>query len=51
MLVYYEFYSHIDEAIAAEKLIKGGSRAKKEALINSMNPEWMDLYDDVLLDE
>jgi putative endonuclease len=30
-----------------EKRIKGGSRKKKEDLINAMNPEWRDLYDDV----
>jgi putative endonuclease len=43
-LVYYEFYPHIEEAIAAEKAIKGGSRARKIQLVNSMNPEWLDLY-------
>jgi len=48
ILVYYEFYPHIEEAITAEKLIKGGSRANKEQLINSMNPEWADLYDGLL---
>lgn len=50
VLVYYKFYPHIEEAIAVEKLIKGGSRAKKELLINSMNPEWVDLYDGLLSD-
>ncbi|MEI9810857.1 MAG: hypothetical protein WDO16_24940 [Bacteroidota bacterium] len=34
-------------AITEEKRIKGGSRKKKEILINSMNPEWKDLYDQV----
>ena len=33
------------DAIAREKQIKGGSRAKKIALIQSMNPEWKDLYE------
>jgi putative endonuclease len=47
-LVYYCFYSHIEEAIAAEKLIKAGSRQSKIDLIKSMNPEWKDLYDDLL---
>lgn len=47
-LVYYYFYFHIEEAIAAEKLIKGTGRAKKIALINEINPEWMDLYDDLI---
>jgi len=49
-LVYYEFYPHIEEAIAAEKLIKGGSRNSKMLLITAMNPEWKDLYK-VLLTE
>ena len=35
----------MDDAIAREKQIKGGSRAKKIALIHAMNPEWRDLYD------
>jgi putative endonuclease len=33
----------MDEAIAREKQIKGGSRARKIALIEAMNPDWMDL--------
>ena len=49
-LVYYEFYPHIEEAIAAEKLIKGGNRKSKMQLITSVNPEWKDLYE-VLLAE
>ena len=47
-LVYYETFHNIEEAIAREKQIKGGSRKKKEALINSFNPEWKDLYEDIL---
>ena len=46
-LVYYQSFETIVEAIAEEKRIKGGSRRKKESLINSMNPEWNDLYDQV----
>jgi len=42
-LVYYKWFDTIIEAITEEKRIKGGSRKKKEALINSMNPEWKDL--------
>ena len=49
-LVYYCFYPHIEEAIAAEKLIKGGSRQSKIDLVVSVNPEWKDLYDDLLND-
>jgi putative endonuclease len=48
-LVYYKWFDTITAAIAEEKRIKGGSRKKKEALINSMNPEWEDLYKDVKL--
>ena len=46
-LVYYKWFDTIMEAIAEEKRIKGGSRKKKELLINSMNPEWNDLYEQV----
>ena len=49
-LVYYCFYMHIEEAIAAEKVVRGGKRKIKIALVNSMNPEWNDLYT-ALLDE
>ena len=49
-LVYYFFYSRIEEAIANEKAIKGGSRKNKIKLVNSMNPDWLDLYDK-LMDE
>ena len=37
----------IEEAIDREKQIKGGSRKGKEKLINSINPEWRDLYEDI----
>lgn len=44
--MYYEGFNRIEEAIAREKQIKGGNRAKKEILINSINPDWRDLsYD------
>ena len=46
-LVYYRRFELIVEAIAEEKRIKGGNRKKKEDLINGMNPEWKDLYDEV----
>jgi putative endonuclease len=49
-LVYYFFYSRIEEAIATEKAIKGGSRKSKIQLVNSINSEWKDLYD-VLIEE
>jgi putative endonuclease len=44
-LVYYETFSHIEEAIAREKQLKAGSRKKKENLINKENPEWKDLFE------
>jgi predicted GIY-YIG superfamily endonuclease len=43
-LVWYERYDTMADAIAREKQIKGGSRARKIALIETMNPEWTDLY-------
>lgn len=46
-LVYYKRFELIIDAIAEEKRIKGGSRKKKEILINGLNPEWKDLYDEV----
>ena len=44
-LVYYEGFPFIANAIAEEKRIKGGSRNQKIKLIESINPEWKDLYD------
>ncbi len=35
------------EAIAREKQIKGGSRTKKLALIETMNPEWNDFFPEI----
>ena len=43
LLVYFEEYSNIDEAIIREKSIKNLVRIKKEMLISSTNPEWKDL--------
>jgi putative endonuclease len=45
-LVYYESFIGIKEAILREKQIKLGGRLKKIALIDSMNPAWIDLYED-----
>ena len=44
-LVYYESFQDIGEAIGREKQLKGGSRNKKLELINSINPNWKDLYE------
>jgi putative endonuclease len=46
-LVYYEVFLNIEDAIAKEKQIKGGSRLKKENLILSLNPNWYDLSKEV----
>jgi putative endonuclease len=45
-LVYYETTSSINSAIEREKQIKGWLRAKKIALINSVNPAWKDLSEE-----
>ena len=42
-LVYFECHGDIRRAIQREKQIKGWTRAKKLALIASMNPGWCDL--------
>ena len=42
-LVYYEETSDVHDAIAREKELKGWVRARKCALIDSMNPTWSDL--------
>ncbi len=42
-LVYYETTSDIRVALEREKQIKGWTRAKKIALIETTNPEWRDL--------
>ena len=45
MLVWYELHETMIEAITREKKIKAGSRAKKLALIEGLNPEWKDLFE------
>ena len=47
VLVYYEQFQWIGDAIAREKQIKAGSRESKNNLIRSINPTWRDLYDDI----
>ena len=46
-LVYYEVGDNVNAALAREKQIKGGSRKKKIDLVNSINPEWKDLFDEI----
>ena len=43
MLVFYEVFQTMIDAIAAEKKLKGGSRLSKIKYIQSRNPEWKDL--------
>ena len=43
LLVYFEATPDIRAALAREKQIKGWLRAKKVALIESINPNWLDL--------
>jgi putative endonuclease len=45
-LVYYEVTDDVGMAILREKQIKAGSRQKKIDLVNSINPEWKDLFDE-----
>ena len=47
-LVYYELCDDMLTAIAREKQLKAGSHAKKLHMIESMNPAWRDLYDDIV---
>lgn len=42
-LLYYDTASDMENAIAEEKRIKAGSRKKKLELIESINPDWIDL--------
>jgi len=48
VLIYMEHLPSIQEAIQREKHIKGKTRAWKEILINTVNPEWHDLAPEVL---
>ncbi len=45
-LVYFEETSDVSAALAQEKQIKGWVRAKKMALIESINPEWRDVSEE-----
>jgi len=48
LLVYVEMFDVMVEAIARKKQIKSGSRRKKLALIEAMNPDWTDLASTLL---
>ena len=45
-VVYVEVAERIEDAILREKQLKGWSRAKKKRLIESINPDYRDLYND-----
>jgi putative endonuclease len=45
MLVYYELHENAESAITREKQIKAWKRQWKINLLESMNPEWKDLYE------
>jgi len=47
-LVYHEYFTDINYAIAREKELKGWRRDKKIKLIESVNPTWKDLYNDLI---
>ena len=47
-LGYYECFEDITEAIIREKQLKAGSRQQKIELIESKNPEWQDLYYEII---
>ena len=47
-LVWFELAGTMDAAITREKQIKGGSRAKKLRLIESVNPNWDDLFEQIV---
>jgi putative endonuclease len=48
ILVYYELTDSMPTAIEREKQIKAGSRKKKLALIENQNPNWQDLYNEII---
>jgi len=45
-LVYFECGDDVNTAIFREKQIKAGSRQKKLDLINGINPQWKDLFEE-----
>lgn len=47
-LVHYELFDDMVSAIEREKQIKAGSRRKKLLLIETTNPQWNDLYEQLI---
>ena len=48
LLVWYEMHASMPEAIAREKTMKEWQRAWKMKLIETSNPDWRDLYEDLV---
>ena len=49
-LVYYESFPDIEQAIVREKQIKHFNREWKNQLVEAINPEWLDLKHDIVID-
>ena len=47
-LVWFELHGTMENAILHEKQLKAGSRAKKIALVEADNPDWHDLYAEII---
>ena len=47
-LGYYEIFESLENAIMREKYLKGKKREFKIRLIEDFNPQWKDLYDEIL---
>ncbi len=47
-LVHFETFAHIEDAVRREKLLKKWKRQWKLRLIEQGNPEWRDLFDDLV---
>lgn len=47
-LVYFELFDDMENAIIREKQIKAGSRKRKISLIENVNSDWHDLYDEII---
>ncbi len=47
-LVWFEVHDNMDSAISREKQLKAGSRGKKLELIEALNPQWRDLYPEII---
>ncbi len=47
LLVWYQRYQRLEDAISRHKQVDGSPRRKKVALIEALNPPWRDLYEDL----